>query len=385
MPLSSDDRWAIAELNARFAWILDTREYELLGEIFTTDAHYVSIGREFRSAQEIIASFKARTEARTTRHGLGNLLLTERSDGTVGGRGSWHTWASHSASPEGPVEAYMVADFDDRYRREQDVWRIAQRVITPVFRNAALAPDAEPYIWTEEEWMRRPAGGPRYRPSSTSTGLRTFPTMPDLTPDSRVERFVSRPPEELEAAQRELYDRIVGGPRAAQSGSVPIVDERGALVGPFGLMTIAPAVGDSVQGVGAALRFRSSLDPAVREGAILLVAAHHRCEFEWFAHAGAAAAAGLAEQQLSELHAGRLPAGLPQAQALALELVSALLARGALTDGEYRQATETLGEQQLAELVWLVGYYSMLALALAVFDPPNPLASRLHFGAGGRP
>jgi 4-carboxymuconolactone decarboxylase len=55
-----------------------------------------------------------------------------------------------------------------------------------------------------------------------------------------------------------------------------------------------------------------------------------------------------------------------------LAVVQSLLSRGNVTDETYHAATAQFGERTLAELVWLVGYYSMLALALATFDPPNP-------------
>ncbi|GAA4431020.1 carboxymuconolactone decarboxylase family protein [Georgenia halophila] len=187
-------------------------------------------------------------------------------------------------------------------------------------------------------------------------------------------RYRPRRPDELDADQRELYDRIVDGPRKTQAGQVPIADESGALVGPFGLMTIAPAVGDAVQSVGAALRFATGLEPLVREAAILLVAAHHRCDFEWIAHAGAARSAGLDDTRLAALGDGRVPDGLDEQQARALETVGALLASATLDDARYEAALDSLGERTLAELVWLCGYYSSLALALAVFRPPNPAA-----------
>ncbi|MFD1718385.1 carboxymuconolactone decarboxylase family protein [Georgenia deserti] len=180
-----------------------------------------------------------------------------------------------------------------------------------------------------------------------------------------------RRPDELDAEQRAVYDRIVGGPRGSQAGQVPVTNDDGSLAGPFDLMTIAPAVGDAVQQVGAAIRFTTSLEPLVREAAILLVAARHGCEFEWRAHAGAARAAGAGEDQLAELGAGQVPAGLTAEQAQALAAVRAMLVNGRLDDAEYSAASDQLGERTLAELVWLCGYYSMLALALAVFTPTS--------------
>ena len=188
-------------------------------------------------------------------------------------------------------------------------------------------------------------------------------------------RYRLRRYQELDAEQQLLYNRIVSGPRHSQKGQAPLTDETGALLGPFGLMTIAPAVGDPIQQVGAALRFSTGLSPLVREAAVLLVAAHHRSDFEWSSHAGLARAAGLGEAALTALGGGEVPGSLDSEDAYALQTVQTLLISGSLGDDHYHDAVARLGERTVAELVWLCGYYSMLALALAVFDPPRPLES----------
>jgi len=186
-------------------------------------------------------------------------------------------------------------------------------------------------------------------------------------------RFELVPPAELDAAQRAFYRQVVDGPRG-RLGGVPLVDNDGALLGPFALMAMAPALGDAVQELGAAVRYRAGLDAVMREAAILLVAAHHDCAFEWFAHEPAARKLGLNDSQLAQLRAGRPPRGLSPQRTQALIAVNAMLRTGTLDDDAFVRTRADLGEQRVAELVWLTGYYSMLALALAVFDPPNPLS-----------
>ncbi len=131
---------ALSDLNARFAWAVDRHDWAALAEILTPDVRYISVDRELHGRDAVLASFRQRPSGRTTRHGLGNLLLNGQADGTVLGLGSWHTFARNSDAVLG-VPLYMVADFTDRYARDDNgTWRIAERRITPVFRDDALAP-----------------------------------------------------------------------------------------------------------------------------------------------------------------------------------------------------------------------------------------------------
>ena len=200
-----------------------------------------------------------------------------------------------------------------------------------------------------------------------------------IQPDERRVRY--HPPESgaLSDAQSELYADIVHGPRAAEAEYIPVVDQNGRLIGPFSLMMINPEVGAAVQMLGAALRFSGSLTPRVRELAILTVAAQHRCGFEWMAHEARAAAAGLSTDQIAAIKTAKVPARLSRAESVAHLTALALLRRHRLTDPEYRTAIEALDEASVAELVWLCGYYSMLAVALATFEPAVPPAASTVF------
>jgi alkylhydroperoxidase family enzyme len=175
---------------------------------------------------------------------------------------------------------------------------------------------------------------------------------------------------DLSAEQRELYDQVTGGPR--KGSLVPMVDDRGRLLGPFGLMLFTPGIGAAVQELGAALRFKGDLAPTCRELAILTIAAELQSEFEWLAHVGQAVACGVTESVLEQLLADE-PADLSEpVERCVVSTTRALARRRLLTDAEYVYAVDTLGVAGLAELTWLCGYYMMLALALEVFSPPLP-------------
>ncbi|MEV1292258.1 carboxymuconolactone decarboxylase family protein [Pseudonocardia sp. NPDC049635] len=175
-------------------------------------------------------------------------------------------------------------------------------------------------------------------------------------------------PAGLDPARAALHARIATGPRKAQAG-VPLTDERDRLLGPFGVMLFSPRIGDAVQQLGAALRFDDDLPPRLRELAVLAVAVHHGSAFEWSAHEGLARRCGLSAGQLQALLDGAVPDGLDPGEEVALDVVRTLLATHDLDGDRYGVALETLGRDTLAALVWLTGYYAMLAGALAVFRP----------------
>jgi 4-carboxymuconolactone decarboxylase len=189
---------------------------------------------------------------------------------------------------------------------------------------------------------------------------------PDPTcPQPRLPRLL---PGGLSRAQRQLYDEILGGPRAG--GPVALTDDEGGLLGPFNAMLLDPPVGTALQALGAAIRYRSALPARAREIAILVVAAHWGSEFELQAHDGAGRAAGLSEQEIATLRQGSpLPLEDPR-EATVLATVRALVQHDDLDDAAYARACTTLGEQGVFELVALVGYYATLALALRVFRVP---------------
>jgi alkylhydroperoxidase family enzyme len=187
-------------------------------------------------------------------------------------------------------------------------------------------------------------------------------------------------PAELDEAQRALYEAITGGPRAGQAGTVPIVDESGRLLGPFAVMLLTPEVGNAVQQVGAKIRFSTELTGREREIAILAVAGELRSDFERLAHEPAALTLGLTKAQVNAVLSGA-PDGLTGDEALVGRLARLMTAERNLRDDDYQAGVATLGKERLAELTWLVGYYSALALALAVFRPVLPESfTRSHAG-----
>lgn len=177
---------------------------------------------------------------------------------------------------------------------------------------------------------------------------------------------------ELSAAQRDLYDEILGGPRAGGPQLFAMTDAEGGLTGPFNAMLLAPRLGAALQGLGSAVRYHTDLSARVREMAILAVAAAWHSDFERYAHEAVGRAAGVSEAEMAALRRGELPELTDPIERAALRVVDALLARADLDDAEFETARSELGAAALVELSTLVGYYATLALQLRVFRVSSP-------------
>ncbi len=192
-------------------------------------------------------------------------------------------------------------------------------------------------------------------------------------------------PADLDDAQRSVYEAITGGPRASQAGTVPIVDADGRLLGPFAVMLLTPEVGGVLQQVGAKIRFSAALTGRERELAILAVAGALDSEFERLAHEAAALKLDLTQDQVDAVVSGELPGGLTNDEALACRLARVMTVERTLGDADYAAGVAGLGRERLADLTWLVGYYSALALALSVFRPVLPdSVARAHRDPAGQ-
>jgi 4-carboxymuconolactone decarboxylase len=155
--------------------------------------------------------------------------------------------------------------------------------------------------------------------------------------------------------QRQACKEVASGPR----GKIPA---------PMIAWLRNPELARRCQKVGELLRFDTLLEPALTEMVILQCARHWSSHHEWTAHRALALKAGVNEQTIAAIAAGKMPERLAPRDATAVEIASVLLARGALPDSLYQAGTTALGERGLVELVTLVGYYCMVSLTLNAFE-----------------
>lgn len=192
-------------------------------------------------------------------------------------------------------------------------------------------------------------------------------------------RLAHADPAELEPDQLAVYRELTSGKRRAARNLFAITNETGALYGPFATLLVQPKLGMAVQRVGEELRFHSVLPHAVREFAILAVAAHVRSGYEWYAHAAVAASLGIPEPVLHALRSGNTPREISPQESAALQLARATLEGIDIDDAQYAEAKHALSEAGVMEVISLVGYYRLLEDLIRVFQPPLPDEARRAF------
>jgi 4-carboxymuconolactone decarboxylase len=163
---------------------------------------------------------------------------------------------------------------------------------------------------------------------------------------------------------QEVWDSIT-----ATRGS--IVNAEGALMGPFNAWVTAPGIGGRLAGLGAALRFESSVERRLLEVAIITVGAHWKAEFEWWAHSRMALDHGVSPAAVEAIANG-VPPELPEDERIVHDVARQLVERGHVDDATYKAARDLLGDRGVVELVTLCGYYTLVSFSLNAFVVPLP-------------
>jgi 4-carboxymuconolactone decarboxylase len=164
---------------------------------------------------------------------------------------------------------------------------------------------------------------------------------------------------QLTAEQKTMMRHVLDGPRTAPSG-------------PFNVMLRAPVMGDFAQELGAQVRFNSTLPPALREMAILMTARHWTSHYEWNAHKAAALSAGLDPAIVAAIAAGERPRSMQPNEAALHRFCSELLETKRVGDDTFAAMNAAFGEQGMAEVIFTIGYYSMVSMLLNVDEHPLP-------------
>lgn len=174
-------------------------------------------------------------------------------------------------------------------------------------------------------------------------------------------------PETMNAEVRYVHDEVFKLITHSQ-GPVVMTNDEGALTGPFPPMLAFPQFGIPGLSFVRSLDNHATLPKKVREVAILTVGATFGARFELYAHEIMAKHFGFSATAVASLASGIRPADLNQEEAIAYEIASVLAKGRIVPDAAYDLAKEILGQDGLAELIFLVAAYTLLATVLNGFD-----------------
>ncbi|MGW6118210.1 carboxymuconolactone decarboxylase family protein [Nocardia sp. NPDC055165] len=113
--------------------------------------------------------------------------------------------------------------------------------------------------------------------------------------------------------------------------------------------------------------YGSTLSARQRELLVLRVAAVQRCGYEWAQHSILAADAGLEPEEIARIERGPSAPGWSAIDGALLAAVDELLGDGAVSGPTWTALAAEFDEHQLMDVVFTVGMYAMLAMALSSF------------------
>ena len=157
--------------------------------------------------------------------------------------------------------------------------------------------------------------------------------------------------EGLSSEQRRVWDAVVSGPR-------------GKLQGPLMAALHNPDLADKWQQLGAMLRYKTSLPLRLSEVAILVTARAWTCQLEWFLHEQFAREAGVAQDVIAAIKAGRRPEGADAETLEVHDFCHELQTARKVSDAAYAPVLARWGAKGAVELTALTGYYTMVAMTL---------------------
>lgn len=212
----------------------------------------------------------------------------------------------------------------------------------------------------------------RLRPAPGSAG----PAVPYSPGMSRLPHLRY---DDLDPAGRAVWEEITG------SRGDTVIDDQGALIGPFNAYVTAPEVGRHLSALGQAVRFGAVLPPRLSELAIITVAARWRAEFEWWAHARSAAGQGISAAAIDAIAAGGEPDFAEPDERVVHAVARQLAVTGRLEPSVFEAGRALLGDSGMVHLVALCGYYTTVSFVLNAFDVPLPAAAEPTWPTGPEP
>jgi 4-carboxymuconolactone decarboxylase len=187
-------------------------------------------------------------------------------------------------------------------------------------------------------------------------------TVPkDVYPDSGF-RLPLPKRYELDDLGKKMYDEY----------ATPGGQSLAGLRGPGGIRLYSPEEAQQESIHNHYLRYDAGFEPRIRELAILVSAREAESQFEWTAHETVARREGLDQPIISVVKYRRSTAGLPDQEAVIIELGRQMFGQKKVNSETFARALRIFGPRGLVNLVSLMGDYMATAALLTAFDMQLP-------------
>src|SRR4030081_1210450 len=173
-----------------------------------------------------------------------------------------------------------------------------------------------------------------------------------------MNRLLELPPEQQTPEQKKVFEQLVAG--------------RGRILGPYKVWIHSPTVAAGMEHIGTYLNKHGSLSTREVEIGILVIAQHWNADYVRQAHIRAGKAAGLSDEIIDAILAGRDPKLKDAHERAVHRFAAALVAGTRLSDTEFGEIETALGREGIAEVLVLLGYYTSVSLAMKVHEVPIP-------------
>jgi 4-carboxymuconolactone decarboxylase len=159
--------------------------------------------------------------------------------------------------------------------------------------------------------------------------------------------------------QRRVADEIASG-------------KRGRIPPPMQAWLRSPELAARAQKLGEFLRYDTVLGPRLSELAILVTARFWTSHYEWHAHRSEALKAGVDPAIIAAIAKRETPVFSDEVARTVYDYATALHSAHLVSDHLHGRAVAELGERGVAELVGLLGYYTLISMTINAFQIDLP-------------
>lgn len=166
-------------------------------------------------------------------------------------------------------------------------------------------------------------------------------------------RFKPLALDQMSPEQRRIAERRLSGPR----------QNVGA---PLNVLIRSAGLADPIERLSEHFRVQRTIPERLKQFVIMLVARHWTAHYPWSVHYPMALQTGVSAAVLEQIALGQPPTGLQPDEAAVYDFCRTLLDGKGVNDAQFSSVLDRYGEAGIADLIGLMGYYTMISMALVV-------------------